>query len=78
MNNFSDINGNGFFSLYVNDELAQMIQFTPDNKSAISFDIQSFIDANVGLFAPGQQVIFRVAIENYTENNTLENVFSDQ
>ncbi len=79
MNNFSDINGNGFFSLYVNDELVQMIEFTPENKSAINFDIQSFIDSHaVDYFAPGEEVVFRVAIENYTEDTSFENVFSNE
>jgi len=81
MNNFSAINGDGLFTLTVNGVVAQQIGFTPEDKSAITFDISDFMadPNNAEMFAPGSTLIFGLAIENYTQllNETITNEFSD-
>jgi len=78
MNSFSQINGNGTFTLSVDGMLAQRIAFTPEDKSAVTFEIQPFIDNHPDIFAPGSTVIFEMAIETYTQllNETITNEFS--
>ena len=43
MKNFASLNGDGQFSLYLNNELAQTIMFTEEQKEAIMFDFASIL-----------------------------------
>jgi hypothetical protein len=77
MKDFVNINGNGDFVLRVNGRVAQRKSFTPQEKSAIVFDLGDYIsNSSDRKFAPGSNVSFSLSIENFTNaNETLKDDF---
>lgn len=71
MQNFASINGNGKFTLKLNDTLAQTIEFTSDKKDAIVFDFAALArSADFGkFFIPGREVRVEIALaDGFTPN----------
>jgi hypothetical protein len=77
MKDFVNINGDGDFVLRVNGRIAQTKSFSPEEKSAIIFDLGEYIASNSNdTFAPGSDVTFTLSIENFVNTNeTLEEDF---
>jgi len=69
MNNFIGINGDGEFVLYINDEEVDRIQFTQEKRAAIEFNITDDLDNQTSLFIPGENVTFRIVLENFSPSN---------
>ena len=69
MNNFIGINGDGEFVLYINDEEVDRIQFTQERRASIEFNITDDLDNQTSLFIPGENVTFRIVLENFSPSN---------
>ena len=56
---FSTINGNGTFTVSINDQLVSAVAFTPSNTDAINIDLTPFVNNknNSRALAPGQSLV---------------------
>jgi len=73
-NTFPTINGNGVFTVSVNDQLVASSPFSPSNVDAINLDLSSYVkNANNSRFvAPGKSLIVQISVVNFTFTNPKE------
>ena len=68
MKEFTQINGQGQFVLYLNGRSVQSISFDSENKEAIAFDFDAIKQNNTDLFAKNRTVQARLALEQFVAN----------
>ncbi len=70
MQNFSNLNGNGTFTLRINSTVVQQISFTSDKRDVIQFDFDKIMNNSTlrKLFMAGQKLNISITLENFTMN----------
>lgn len=73
-NTFPTINGNGVFTVSINDQLVASTPFSPSNVDAINLDLSSFVknSNNSRFLVPGKSLIVQISVVNYTFTNPRE------
>ena len=71
---FPTANGNGVFTVSINDQLVSSAPFTPTSTDCINLDLSSYVKSanNSRFLTPGSQLTIQISVVNFTFANAKE------